>query len=219
MKQILFFIFFVFCFQLIEAQDIIYKKDDKIIAGKVISVDSAVVVFKEISAPKDQTISISLSDIKEIKFDYSNSKFQTKTNSDYVRAKNAVSIGIGGTGGIFSINYDRAIFETDNFFLSAKVGIGSWLSQTNINAHITSNFNFGSNMHYLEFGLGGAAALGQFNKYFRYYASLPIIGYRLQPKSESFFFRVYACTFGLIKDSSNDSIFVPMLSIDLGFCF
>jgi aspartate-semialdehyde dehydrogenase len=62
-------------------------KDDKIIAGKVISVDSAVVVFKEISAPKDQTINIYLSDIKEIKFDYSNSKFQTKTNSVHSEIK------------------------------------------------------------------------------------------------------------------------------------
>jgi hypothetical protein len=219
MKQILFFIFFVFCFQLIEAQDIIYKKDDKIIAGKVISVDSAVVVFKEISAFKDQTISISLSDIKEIKFDYSNSKFQTKSSSDYVRAKNAISFGICGTGGIFSINYDRAIFETDNFFLSAKVGIGSWFSQTNINTHITGNFNFGGTEHYLEFGLGGAIGLGQLNDCYRYYASLPILGYRIQPKSEGFFFRVYSCAFFKLEHNNKDNTLYPYLGMDLGFSF
>jgi len=209
----------IFCFETIIAQDLIYKKDEKIIAGKILAIDSNAVKFQEISSPKEQTISISLDDIIEIKFDYNNNKFQPKNITDYRRAKNAVSFGLGGTGGILSVNYDRVLFETPNFFLSSKIGLGSWLSQTNINAHVSGNFNFGGTRHYLELGLGGAVGLGQFNKYYRYYASLPIIGYRLQPKSEKFFFRVYGCTFVLIQDAANNNISVPTLAIDLGFSF
>ena len=209
----------IFCFEAISAQDLIYKKDDKIIAGKIIAIDSNIVLFKEISSPTDQSISISLDDIREIKFDYTSSKFQPKNTINYKRAKNAVSFGLGGTGGIVSVNYDRILFETPSFFLSSKIGLGSWLSQTNVNAHFSGNFNFGGTRHYLELGLGGAIGLGQYNKYYRYYASLPIIGYRLQPKSEKFFFRIYGCTFVLIQDAANNSISVPTLAVDLGFSF
>jgi hypothetical protein len=219
MNKLLLIVFYLLCNNAIIAQDLIYKKDDRIVAGKIISIDSTTVIFQEISAPKDQSMTISLSDIREIKFDYSGSNIKQKNNNSYTRAKNAVSFGLGGTGGILSVNYDRVIFERPNFFLSTKAGIGSWLSQTNINTHLTGNFNFGGTKHYLELGLGGAVGLGQYNKYYRYYASLPIIGYRLQPKSEKFFFRVYGCTFVLIQDAANNSISVPTLAIDLGFSF
>ena len=219
MNRLFLIVLCIFCFENIIAQDLIYKKDDKIVAGKILSIDSNAVKFQEISSPKEQIISISLDDIKEIKFDYNNNKFQPKNFTDYRRAKNAVSFGLGGTGGILSVNYDRVLFETPNFFLSSKIGLGSWLSQTNVNAHLTGNFNFGGTKHYLELGLGGAVALGQFDKYYRYYASLPIIGYRLQPKSEKFFIRVYGCTFVLIQDAANNNITVPTLAVDLGFSF
>lgn len=219
MNRLFLIVLCIFCLENIIAQDLIYKKDDKIVAGKIISIDSNAVKFQEISSPKEQTLSILLDDIKELKFDYNNNKFKPKNSTDYRRAKNAVSFGLGGTGGILSVNYDRVLFETPNFFLSSKLGLGSWLSQTNINAHVSGNFNFGGTKHYLELGLGGAVGLGQFNKYYRYYASLPIIGYRLQPKSEKFFFRVYGCTFVLIQDAANNNISVPTLAIDLGFSF
>jgi hypothetical protein len=219
MNRLFLIVLCIFCFENIIAQDLIYKKDDKIVAGKILSIDSNAVKFQEISSPKEHIISISLDDIKEIKFDYNNNKSQPKNFTDYRRAKNAVSFGFGGTGGILSVNYDRVLFETPNFFLSSKIGLGSWLSQTNVNAHLTGNFNFGGTKHYLELGLGGAVALGQFDKYYRYYASLPIIGYRLQPKSEKFFIRVYGCTFVLIQDAANNNITVPTLAVDLGFSF
>jgi hypothetical protein len=219
MFKIILSIIFVFCYHLSNAQDLIYKKDNKIIAGKIISIDSSTVIFQEIGSIKNQNINLALSEIKEIKFDYGITSIRNKNQFDYTRAKNAVSFGFGGTGGILSINYDRVIFQTQDFFLSAKAGIGSWVSQTNINAHITGNYNFGGSKHYFEFGLGAAAALGQFDKYHRYYASLPILGYRLQPKSEKFFFRIYGCTFVLIQDSANNSFAVPTLAMDLGFSF
>lgn len=214
-----FILVFLLSFNQSKGQDLIYKKDEKIIAGKILMIDTAFIHFREITDLNGATIFIPKSEVVQIKFDYSKSTDKKLRGSDYIRAKNAVSFGIGGTGGIFSINYDRIILENPNFFLSLKGGIGSWVSQTNLNFHITGNYNFGQSKHYLEFGIGGAIGLGQFDRYYKYYASVPIIGYRYQPKSEGLLFRAYACTFVLIQDAFNNTIGVPMLAVDLGFAF
>jgi hypothetical protein len=206
-----------------KAQDIIHKNDERIIAAKVIKVDSLFIYYKEITDLKGPTLSIPKTEVSHIRFDYStNNKQNNKPNikqTDYVRAKNSVCFGMGGTGGIFSLNYDRAFLETPNFFLSGKIGIGSWVGQTNINMHATANFNFGGTRHYLELGLGGAVGIGQYDKYHKFYASLPIIGYRLQPQSEGFFLRTYACGFAMLQDRWGDNLTVPMIALDLGFSF
>jgi hypothetical protein len=217
-------VFFVLIFSscnVISAQDIIHKKDEKIIAAKVILIDSVNIYYKEITNLSGPTVQIAKSAVSHIRFDYSNSTKNNYTNkkANYIRAKNAVSFGLGGTGGFLSFNYDRIVFETPNFFISAKGGLGSWLSQTNFNFHITGNHNFGGTKHYLEFGLGAALAFGQFDKYHRYYASVPIIGYRYQPKSEGLFFRSYACGYVMIQDINGVTLFLPMSAIELGFTF
>jgi hypothetical protein len=210
---------FLLQFSIVTKSQIIYKKNDRIIIGNILKIDSVNVYYKEITNLEGETIVIPKSEIYQIKFDEDINAKKIKLTKKYERAKNAVSFGFGGTGGIVSINYDRVILGSKDFFLSAKLGIGSWLSQTNINAHITGNYNFGKSKHYLEFGIGAAAGLTDFNRFHRYYASLPILGYRYHPQSEKMFFRTYACIFALLKDPSNSDFFLPMLAVDLGYCF
>jgi len=219
-SRIILLLFLACCFNdITKAQDIIHKNDERIIAAKVTKVDSLFIHYKEITNLKGPTLSIPKTEVSHIRFDYVISNNNNNTQKNYVRAKNAVSFGLGGTGGILSLNYDRAFLETPNFFLSAKLGIGSWVSQTNINTHVTANFNFGGTRHYLELGLGGAVGIGQYDKYYKFYASVPIIGYRFQPQSEGVFFRTYACGFMLLQDSWGDNLMVPMFALDLGFSF
>ena len=123
---------------------------------------------------------------------------------------------------MFSIYYDRAIFETPSFFVSGRLGFGSWLSQTNINAHLTGNYNFGKHHNYLEFGVSGAVSLNEWNNpnevYYKYYISAPLLGYRLQP-SYNFFMRTYATAFIMVQNSQNQTNVFPMIAVDIGYCF
>jgi hypothetical protein len=198
---------------------IIHKKNERIVVGSIINIDSVNIYYKEITNLNGETIVIPKDEVSYIRFDDDINIKKKKLTKTYERAKNAVSFGFGGTGGIVSINYDRVITGNKDFFLSGKIGIGSWLSQTNINAHVTGNYNFGKSKHYLEFGVGAAAGLTDFNRFHRYYASLPILGYRYHPQSERMFFRIYACIFALLKDSTNSDFFVPMLAVDFGYSF
>lgn len=205
------------------AQDIIHKNDGRIIAAKVLKIDSALVHYKEITDLRGPTLTLPRSELDHIKFDYS-LKQQTvvKNKLDYVRPKNAVALGLGGTGAMFSIFYDRAIFETPSFFVSGRLGFGSWLNQSNINAHLTGNYNFGKHHHYLEFGVSGAVALSDWNNvagsFYKFYLNTPLIGYRLQ-SSSGLFFRTYLSAFFMIQDAFGNNFTTPMLGIDFGYCF
>lgn len=203
---------------ILDAQ-VIHKKDDKIIMGEIIKIDSNYVFFKEITNLKGNPVSIPLSEISYIDFNDQNFKIKNhkRTSTEFIRAKNNISLSLGGTAGVFSINYERTLLESRNFYLSGKLGFGSYNSQPNINSHLTANFNMNGSKHYFEIGLGAALGLGQYNKYYRYYTSLPIIGYRILSSSEKFSFRVYACGFGMFRN--NDRLIVPSIGLDFGFSF
>jgi hypothetical protein len=212
-----FLLLFSFLTQL-EAQ-VIHKKDERIIIGEITKIDSNYVFIKEITNLNGAAVSIPLSEISYIDFNDQNFNFkkQKKKSTDYIRAKNNISLSLGGTAGVFSINYERTLLESRNFFLSGKLGIGSYISQPNINSHLTANLNMNGSKHYFEIGLGAALGLGQYNKYYRYYTSLPIIGYRILSSSEKFSFRVYGCGFGMFRN--NDRLIVPSIGLDFGFSF
>lgn len=206
----------------IYAQDIIHKKDERIIAAKVLKIDSTTIYYKEITDLNGPTLEILKADVDHINFDYNSKATKQMGNLNYVRPKNAISLSLGGSSGMIGLKYDRVLLESSTFFLSSGLGIGSILSQTNINTHLSGNWNFGQGKHNFELGIGFAVALNEFNNqnmgFHRYYLTAPLIGYRLQP-FESFFLRAYIAGFAMLEDPWGDSFVIPTIGVDLGFSF
>jgi hypothetical protein len=212
----------LFILQASYAQDIIHKKDERIIAAKVLKIDSSTVFYKEYTDLNGPSLELPKSEVDHIVFDYSTKSLQQGKNLSYVRPKNAVSLSLGGSSGLIGLKYDRVLSETPTAFLSGGLGIASILSQTNVNLHLSGNWNFGTGKHYLEMGLGFALALNEFNNtnvgLYRYYVTLPMIGYRLQP-FESFFMRANIAGFAMLQDPWGGNLVIPTIGIDLGFSF
>ena len=136
---------------------------------------------------------------------------------EFSRCRQGASLGIAGEGLLFSINYDRIVFEREHWFISGGVGVGGPMFLTL--PHRIS-ICAGSNRHNLEFGMGGTYAGpnkiidgGSEGSYLLY----PVVGYRHQPQ-KGVLFRVYINPYINLSSHTN-SIYSPFLGTTIGYGF
>lgn len=218
-----YFLFFACLFLALasQAQDLIYKKDGKILGARVLRTDSNFVYFKHADPPR-QLDTIAQTEVTKIEFDYRKDFFVPTKKL----ANNAVSISLGGTSVLLGISYDRIISQERNYHFSARLGIGSLVEQTNINGHLSFNFHLNkAKTQFFELGAGLAVPINERNTgngYYNIYITAPMLGYRLQ-RFEGFFFRVYIS--GLyMRDAGGNNwmpnrLYIPTLGLDFGYSF
>ena len=163
-----------------------------------------------------------------------------KNNHTGPLRKNAVSLEIGGSGGIYSINYGHIFYERSVVRVRGSFGLSIMPIQLYDATHLYPVFPLkmsvlaGKSPHFLEVGLGYSPYLGyvydtkvndqfvggqwvhkpQYKKKF-HNSLFPEIGYFFQKSNSPYFFRV---TFTpLIYD--NKFCFLPWGGIGLGFRF
>lgn len=149
-------------------------------------------------------------------------KLQLLSDSSFVRSRNAFSGQILGLGGLFSVGYDRLLWENEKLFLAAGLGVGMIPNGVSIPHYLT--VNLGKKRHYVELGVGGTFATGSFtswnNTNHLLYGIAPVVGYRFQP-ARGFFLRTYICPTVFVVDKNDllPGAFYPYTGVDLGYCF
>ena len=142
------------------------------------------------------------------------------------RPQNNIFLNLLGDASIISINYERLLFISPDFFLAGKLGVGyneefniclsgecPSESFTTITHHITGNL--GKGRHLVELGLGGTIINGNTDEN---YLAYPIVGYRLHPlKSGKVSFRIYGSVPFTGLDTE-DILFMPV-GISVGISF
>lgn len=219
MRILLYLLAFGF-FQIVNAQDCLILQDGKMLIGKIESQNKDTILFRELTG-ENQIEYYLLKEIKEIRFNTQMVDPKAKkwfSNVDYKRAKNAVSLGLGGNNLLIGLQYDRILIEKKSYFFSAGFGIGSLLTQVNINTTAAFHYNFNKSKHHLELGLGASYALNQQNTFFTYYLTAPIVGYKYQPNQDGFYFRSYLCLLTLPTGGSN-FLSIPFAGFNFGMAF
>jgi len=155
---------------------------------------------------------------------------RTSSAQPLVADRNAVYVELFGSGGLFSINYEREIVEG----IRTRVGFGSWRSQSlfgNADTSITSvPFTVaglrGRGAHRLE--LGGGVTVGN-----REHENIPdasgafvsltgVAGYRYHSPGRGFLFRAAVTPFygfGEVDLAYPEKGFFPSFGISLGYAF
>lgn len=147
------------------------------------------------------------------------------------RPKRNFSIGIGGDGGVISVNHEKLNIVSYNLMIATEIGIGATqdfsISDPN-HYYLSLPFNisvcFGKRMHLFEAGIGSTIHL-RINDPFYEFCIYPIIGYRIQPlKSKKVMFKLYSSIpYNLnfdsyIKLKNSDLYFIP-IGISIGKSF
>ncbi len=164
----------------------------------------------------------------------SSSGFSQNDNS--IQNRNSVHLELGGTGGYYSLNYERNIINHNSFKTSVQFGIryfpGVW---SDIWLPIGINELFSFNAHHIEIGIGVVTlremARDQLNNYaiidrFWSYALTGRLGYRYQKPDGRFIWRIGFTPFlqrergGLIYDpTAKLNIFNPWGGLSIGYSF
>lgn len=142
-----------------------------------------------------------------------------KTFTD--RPPQAVYFGIGGSGPIFSVNYDRRFGKRLNgfgftaglgFFVDIGVGIFS--------IPVSLNYLFGKKNHFFELAAGVTYAIGSSNNFIVNGSTAPGVlighinlGYRYQHANGGFFARTG------ISPLFADSKYITSYYLGIGYCF
>lgn len=144
-------------------------------------------------------------------------------------AKNSIFLEIGGSGLLYSINYDRIIGN----YASSRIGLscfeiynGSIEDQHHIDCllPVFGNFVLGKSSHHYEFG-GGPIISNSYNlsTWDNDLSTLIGIslGYRYQPNLGGFFFRggITPVLFPLKPDPSTWKGIIPWAGISIGYSF
>ena len=146
------------------------------------------------------------------------------------RPKKNISVGIGGEGGLLSLNHEKLHLFSFKLMMSNKIGIGitqdySFTNPQNYFITLPTNisFCFGKRRVLFEAGLGATVFL-QINEPFYQFCFYPIIGYRWQPlKMDKLFFKIFASfpnklNQNNISISESEILFVP-IGINVGKSF
>ncbi|MEM7036236.1 MAG: hypothetical protein AAF570_04585 [Bacteroidota bacterium] len=110
-------------------------------------------------------------------------------------ARNTLFFEFGGSGGLFSLNYDGIFKEKEASAFSARVGLTSFPVSNNglfFVVPATANWLYGAGKHKLEAGLGIAPTVGfQVEQVISgfFVRGIPVLGYRYQKPEGGFFFR------------------------------
>lgn len=119
--------------------------------------------------------------------------------NDSFRTNSNLYLGVLGDGSLVSLNFEKFYKKTSRGFFSSRLGVGYneefQLCLTNncpsprrfINIPHSISYNFGSNRHYFETGVGGVLLLNSTPDY----KIFPTLGYRYLPtKSKKISFKL-----------------------------
>jgi len=142
-----------------------------------------------------------------------------------------LSFGLGGDGGLISLNYEKLHLISFKLMLTHEIGVGasqdySFLNPNNYYLSFPLNISacLGRRKHLFEMGLGSTIYL-MLNNNFYSICIYPIIGYRIQPlKDGKIMFKLFATvpynlnfdTYINLKDS--DILYLPF-GISIGKSF
>lgn len=131
-----------------------------------------------------------------------------QTEPETFTAKKAVYLEVGGSSGIYAINYSKIFHQKGKLKLNASAGFSMWRNQLNdfktiwlpvIPLEVTALY--GKSNHHLELGFGFTSYLSrtldinsetfEFSDKVVFGAFIPLrVGYRYQKPEGGFFFRV-----------------------------
>ncbi len=143
-------------------------------------------------------------------------KAQSAKDSTSRYCQNAMYVELGGTGGLYSVDYDHRITKEIGF----RVGFTTWSIVTGF--PVTANYLIGSHGHYLEIGIGADLGFTTFEDRSLLENALRLggavgtctIGYRYQPNHGGFVFRIDFTPLFPPKDHV-----YPWGGISLGYAF
>ncbi len=106
--------------------------------------------------------------------------------------RRSIFLEIGGSGGLGSINYEKVFFTKNNTELTWRAGLSIAPIDKNNGVGIVFplmiNSLYGKNSHKLETGLGQGITITTKGSFFA--LTTAVIGYRYQPESKNWFYRV-----------------------------
>jgi hypothetical protein len=151
------------------------------------------------------------------------------------RAQNAVYLELGGNGGLYSVNFDRRVADA----LAVRVGIATWTVEdlflgdeaqvSIVSVPVTVSWVPAASNRGVE--VGGGVLLGSRSREEAFeggetsagFVSLTgILGYRYQPASGGFMFRVAFTPFFGLGDEDEaypDKGFFPSAGLSVGYTF
>ena len=142
-----------------------------------------------------------------------------------------ISIGLGGDGGVISLNHEKLYLISFKLMLANEIGVGctqdfSILNPNNYYLSLPFNVSvcLGKRQHLLELGLGSTVYLTLNDSFYEYSIS-PIVGYRIQPlKPKKVSFKIFAAIpynldFEKYINLKNSEIFFIPLGISMGKSF
>ncbi|MCP4437963.1 MAG: hypothetical protein GY810_03385 [Aureispira sp.] len=221
------------CAQFSYAQDTIITKKDRAIIVHVVRIDTNQVYYTSLKKEVKDTLSIPQDNIRIIRFHkstgnhppqpqyYYNKNYRKRYQNGPSTSKNTINAAILG-GGFYGIEYQRAIYQKDNWMINAVVGIHGIpalsISDFSISAQLLGDVTFKNSKHYLEFGINTTVTFLDMNFPPPFFGVAPglIIGYRMQP-TKGFFLRAYFNPTLFIVDG--EVIPLPWGGLGLGYSF
>lgn len=241
LTRIVVFISLLFMAGLLQAQDIIYKKDNSTVKAKVLEVNAGSVVYKLFDYPDGSVITISKDEISVIIYQNGTHEVfnQLSAIPDSIRIKpvrtrifkNLVFAELGGNGGIYSLNYERRFKLTDQWSMTARIGYSAIPAGSGSNGATFSHYRdfqtiplsaslLHGKINMLELGIGYTPLIiteSHLLYDFRNYVA-PSVGYRYQNWSRHFIFRT-GFVIGIEADRYPIHLVIPEPYISWGFSF
>lgn len=108
-------------------------------------------------------------------------------------AQRHISVELGGSGGLGSLNYEKTLSKKDNLTLVFRTGFSvAPVDKNNGNALIFPQMVhtiYGKTKHYADFGIGLAPSFT--TKLGGAFVRMPIsLGYRVMPEDKKYYFRI-----------------------------
>lgn len=164
-------------------------------------------------------------------FHFSNSTVFAQKEAENFTAKNAIYLELGGSSGIYAVNYSRIFHQKGKLKLNASAGFSMW-PNTIINSKaywypaipLEVSAFYGKSNHHLELGVGVIPHLtrdlvlevtsNSSKNIFVLGALVPLrVGYRYQKLEGGFFFRIgYTPFFNVPIGGREDWVFTPVFA-------
>jgi hypothetical protein len=144
--------------------------------------------------------------------------------------RNSVSLEIGGTGFLYSFNYDRVLLINDNIRFTANIGtwyiptVENYLDFNIIGLTAGASTLFGKNKHFAEFGINFSYFyMRDFEDNIYNTILQPIrLGYRYQKDQGGLFLRASIMPIISVFQNKDVDIFFPVtphISASIGYSF
>ena len=151
-------------------------------------------------------------------------RMEADINDTSIISVNVVNLELGGTGLLYSVNYERVFLQKTAYFLSVRVGFGSYSTmekqQYTVPVEINTLQPVSRQNHYLEWGLGTTYVQEQSRNAYAMLLASGRVGYRFQQDIAGFFFKIsYTPLFPCWADKIFSYKFIHYAGISIGYTF